>query len=452
MNLLKLLVTLGVDKTEFDNGINDTVNSAKGLGGAIKNAMKVGAVAIGAAATAVAGLSKQVVASYANYEQLVGGVETLFSSLDGSVSAASTVLENASKAYKTAGLSANDYMQTVTSFSAALVAGLEYDYEEAARISDMAITDMADNANKMGTSMDAIQNAYQGFAKQNYTMLDNLKLGYGGTKTEMERLLSDASKFSGVKYDISNLGDVYQAIHVIQEQMGIMGTTAKEASMTISGSTYAMKASWQNLITGLGSDGADLDGLIKQFVESVQTAASNIVPVIQKSLIGISNLITSMVPMIQDILPTFISDVVPSLMEAGMSLIMALGTGIVENSATLIESAIEVIETFVNGFLENLPEITAVALDAVIAIANGISENLPTLIPAIVGVIGQIVQTLTNPESIETLLKAALQIVLAIGEGIIRSIPVLLENVGAIVVAFGKFIGEKWSDFAEKAG
>ena len=236
------------------------------LGDFITSGLKTVAGAVKQLGSVFLTVGKEALDSYADYEQLVGGVETLFKDSSG-------IVENyANNAYKTAGLSANDYMETVTSFSASLLQSLDGDTAKVAEVSNMAVTDMADNANKMGTDMSSIQNAYQGFAKQNYTMLDNLKLGYGGTKSEMERLLSDAQKISGVKYDISNLNDVYQAIHVVQGELGITGTTAKEASTTIQGSVSAMKSAWQNMLTGIADDNADFDGLINNLVDSIVTA------------------------------------------------------------------------------------------------------------------------------------------------------------------------------------
>ena len=225
-------------------------------------ALKVGGAAIAAGAAALGKVASEAISGYADYEQLVGGVETLFAD------SADVVQQYASNAFKTAGLSANEYMETVTSFSASLLQSLGGDTAKAAQVGDMAISDMADNANKMGSSMESIQNAYQGFAKQNYTMLDNLKLGYGGTKTEMERLLADASKLSGVEYNIDSLSDVYEAIHVVQEEMGITGTTAKEAYETISGSLATTKAAWSNLLVGIADENADFPALINNFVES----------------------------------------------------------------------------------------------------------------------------------------------------------------------------------------
>ena len=226
-------------------GISEIANGVKQLGNFLFNT------------------GQQAFESFGDYEQLVGGVDTLFK--DSSIQ----VQEYANNAYKTSGLSANKYMETVTSFSASLLQSLDGDTKKAAEIADMAIVDMSDNANKMGTDMSMIQNAYQGFAKQNYTMLDNLKLGYGGTKTEMERLLADAEKITGIKYDISNLNDVYQAIHVIQGELGITGTTAKEASTTIQGSAASMKSAWKNLLTGMADSNANHKQLVQNFVDSI---------------------------------------------------------------------------------------------------------------------------------------------------------------------------------------
>lgn len=247
---------LGNETRKAGNATDETSGKFSKLGEVAKGAAKVALAVVGATATAVGALVKQAVESYAEYEQLVGGVDTLFGS------ASAEVQKKADNAYKTAGMSANEYMETVTGFSASLIQSLGGDTEKAAKYADMAITDMSDNANKMGTDMSLIQNAYQGFAKQNYTMLDNLKLGYGGTKEEMERLLKDASKISGIKYDISSYADIVDAIHVVQTEMGITGTTAKEASTTIQGSISSMKSAWQNLLTGLADENADLDVLV----------------------------------------------------------------------------------------------------------------------------------------------------------------------------------------------
>ena len=250
------------DTKDLDNSVKQTNGVLKGLGVAT-GVMAAGVfAAAGTATAALIGITKESVQAYANLEQSLGGVETLFKEN------ADTVIKNAKEAYKTAGVDANTYMEGVTSFAASLLQSLGNDTAKAAEISDMAFRDMSDNANKFGTDMQSIQNAYQGFAKGQYQLLDNLKLGYGGTKTEMERLLADAEKLTGVHYDISNLADVYNAIHVIQTELGVTGTTAEEASQTISGSVTAAKAAWQNFLSGAGG--------FEEVVDTVVTAGTQI--------------------------------------------------------------------------------------------------------------------------------------------------------------------------------
>ena len=247
-----------------------------------KVAGRIGLASVGA----ITKISKSALDAYANYEQLVGGVDKLFGK------SSSTIIKNANKAYRTAGVSANKYMEQATSFSASLISSLNGDTQKAAKITDMAIRDMSDNVNVFGSNMEDIQRAYQGFAKQNYTMLDNLKLGYGGTKTEMERLLKDAEKISGVKYDISNLSDVYEAIHVIQKEMNITGTTAKEAADTIEGSVNTMKSAWENWLTAIGSGSEkDIQRTTKALTKSISNVGKNALPVIKNVLKSMKGLV-----------------------------------------------------------------------------------------------------------------------------------------------------------------
>ena len=269
--------------------------------------------AVGRLAKSIFNLGKNAVENFANYEQLIGGVETLFGESAG-------IVENyANNAYKSAGLSANQYMETITGFSASLMQSLGGDTAKVAEVGDMAVKDMADNANKMGTSMESIQNAYQGFAKQNYTMLDNLKLGYGGTKTEMERLLADAEKITGIHYDIGNLNDVFNAIHVIQGELKITGTTAMEAEKTIEGSINATKSAWQNLLTGL-AQGGDLTPLIDNLVNSVLNLSKNLIPVVKNVISGLgtlaSGLLSTVVPQIVETIPPLIEQTLPILIDS----------------------------------------------------------------------------------------------------------------------------------------
>ena len=322
MELFKLFGKVAIDNAEANSQLDATSNKAAEvagkIGSAFANVGKVVAAGMAAGVTAVGALTKAAVESYAEYEQLVGGVETLFKDSSG------IVQEYADNAYKTAGMSANDYMTNVTGFSASLLQGLHGDTAEAARVADMAITDMADNANKMGTPIENITVAYQGFAKQNYTMLDNLKLGYGGTKAEMERLLADATKLTGVKYDINNLQDVYTAIHVIQGELGITGTTAKEAESTISGSINMMKASWANLLVAFADGNRDIGPAIDAVVHSATVAVSNLIPVIGQALSGIGDFVQRIAPIIAQHLPGLVSTLLPKLLSAALSLVQGV--------------------------------------------------------------------------------------------------------------------------------
>lgn len=407
--MFDLYAKITLDTSEYENGLDNASGKASGFADKLKSglatAAKVGAAALTAAATGMAALTKASIDQYAEYEQLVGGVDTLFKT------ASDKVQEYAANAYKTAGMSANEYMDTVTSFSASLLQSLGGDTEKAAQKADQAITDMADNANKMGTGMEMIQNAYQGFAKQNYTMLDNLKLGYGGTKEEMERLLADAEKLSGQKFDISSYSDIVDAIHVVQTEMGITGTTAKEAASTIQGSVSAAKSAWSNLITGIAADNADLDTLIGNFVSSVETAAGNIIPRVSVMLGGISQLVTSASTTIIPMVITTITDNLPALLQAAVALVGALGQGIIDS----------------------LPAITQAAIDILFFLANGLIENLPTLIDGIVQVTLTIVQMLTSPDFLTQLIETAILLIMTLAQGLIDAIPQLIAAVPMII-------------------
>lgn len=425
------------------------------VGSGVATMAKGVAVATGAAVAGVTALTTAAVNAYADYEQLTGGVETLFgtqgmsleeyaNSVGTSVdeakakyqsleTAQSLVMDNASKAFMTSGLSMNEYMETATSSAAAMVSSLGGDTEKAAKLTDQAIVDMSDNANKMGTSMESIQNAYSGFAKGNFTMLDNLKLGYGGTKEEMERLLADAEAISGVQYDISSYADVTEAIHVMQESMGIAGTTAREATETISGSVGMMKASWTNLLTGLADDNADLDGLIGSLVDSVSIAASNILPVVNTALTGVGSLIEQLVPEIMNQIPTLINDVIPQLLESGINVIQSILDGIQQNSGTMIDGTIEIINMLVTSLVEMLPQLLEIGLQIITQLANGIAESLPTLIPTIVEVVLQIGQTLI--EHLPELIEAGLAIAQGLIEGLVEAIPLIVEALPELIDA-----------------
>lgn len=431
--------------------------SVSALGKVASGGFKIFTAAAGAAASGVAAIGTAAISSYAEYEQLIGGVETLYGTELQSIEeyAASVgkttsdvskeyemmlnrqndVLNNASNAYKTAGMSANEYMDTVNGFAASLTSSLgEYEWQ-AAGYADMIVTDMSDNANKMGTSMESIQNAYSGFAKQNYTMLDNLKLGYGGTKTEMERLLRDAEKYAGYiegSLSIDSFADVAEAIHIVQEEMGIAGTTAKEAATTISGSMNMAKAAWSNLLTGIADDSADFDGLIDAFVDSVIAVAGNLIPRITVVLSGIGKLIEKLLPIALDLAIQILTDTLPELLQSGVNMIQALIRGIQENFPTIMDAAVDIVMLLVDSFIGMLPEILNLGLQIIVELALGIADALPELIPTIVDVLLQIVDVLI--ENIDLLLDAALQLIIGLTEGLIAALPALIERLPEIVM------------------
>jgi len=362
---------------DFQEGTEKTGSKAK----SILKGIGVGAAAAATAAAAMAvSVAKAAVEGYANYEQLVGGVDTLFKD------SADQVQKYASEAYKTAGLSANAYMEQATSFSASLLQGLGGDTKAAADYANQAIIDMADNANKMGTSIESIQNAYQGFAKQNYTMLDNLKLGYGGTRGEMERLIEDANKVkeaNGEMADltIDNFADMVEAIHIIQSEMGITGTTAEEASSTIQGSIASLKASWENLLVGMADENANMDQLIGQFVESASTAAQNLLPRIEQTLLGVAQLIEKLAPIIIEKLPGMIQTLLPAFLNAAMQILKALVKALPDILTMLITAIVD--------FLTD-PETIMLIIEAAVTLFMGLVEAIPRILGAIFGAFGKL--------------------------------------------------------------
>lgn len=409
--LFRLIGKVSIDNSSANESIDETVDKAEksqsklsGIGGKIaKGLSSIAKVAAGiiASVSVVAGgalvaMSTQAVQCYADYEQLVGGVETLFgaggqsieeyaASVGKSVSdvqdeykslmtAQDTVIGHAREAFKTAGLSANDYMETVTSFSAALISSLDGDTVKAAGVADKAIIDMSDNANKMGSAMESIQNAYQGFAKQNYTMLDNLKLGYGGTKEEMQRLLVDANELNKQQgiitdYSIENFADIVEAIHVIQDNMGITGTTAKEAATTIQGSIGMMKAAWTNFLTGMADPDQDFDALLGNLVDSVVTVADNLVPriaaLLPRLVLGLSQLAQSLARYLPDI----VGQLLPALISGVSALVGELVTAIPAILKVLIPTLVDSLNTILSSAFE------AAGIDTASPLVNSISSS-----------------------------------------------------------------------------
>lgn len=394
----------------------------------LKNGLKkVGDVALevtktlGKVSMAVGGALASVVSlgvkSYAELEQNMGGVETLFGD------SAEKVIENAKQAYKTAGVSANEYMAGVTSFSASLLQSLGGDTEKAADVADMAFRDMSDNANKFGSDMSSIQNAYQGFAKQNYTMLDNLKLGYGGTKTEMERLLSDAEKLSGKKYDIKNLNDVYEAIHVVQEELGVTGTTAEEAEKTISGSANAMKSAFDNFINGSGSPEA-LAETFSNFAVNIGTAFADLLPNIVS---GLTTVFSKLAPLLDDIL----WEMLPHFLEQLSLLLTSIFNFIANNQQQISQTITMVINELIMFITQNLPSLIQAGIDILMALVNGIIGALPTLAAELPKLITTILEVLI--QNIPAILNGAIQLLMAIVEAIPVIITELVNQLPTIV-------------------
>lgn len=467
------------------------VPSAKGISGSISEALGGEATSAGTksgndfgkslvsalkTAIAAAGIGKllsEVITEGSSLEQSIGGVKTLFGANEMSIqeyaasvgqsveevkgkysalqAAENTVLANANNAWQTAGLSANDYMEQATSFAAALVSSLGGDTQAAADAADRAIVDMADNANKMGTSMEDIQNAYGGFAKQNYTMLDNLKLGYGGTKTEMERLLADAQAISGVEYDISNLSDVYSAIHVIQEDLGITGTTAKEAATTWTGSFAAMKASAQNVMANLFT-GADMSQSLSALVESTTTfVTGNLIP----AFANIATALPSALSTLGSALVTALNAAIPQVMAAAPGVISGLIDGMTAGLPQLTSGAISIIETLTQGIQENFPSLIQSGLQSLVTFSGSLRENAGSLIDAGLALISSLVDGLiaSLPTMIETiptivtniagiindnapkLLTTGLTLIGKLAMGLIQAIPTLIANIPQILEA-----------------
>ena len=502
----------------MNESMKDATNSASKMSSVMKgigsSAIKVGkglAVAGAAAATAVTALVSKSVGAFADYEQLTGGVETLFGAggrsveeyaqsvgksvsdiqgkYDSLMSAQNVVLENANKAYMTAGMSANEYMDTVTGFSASLISSLGGDTNKAADYANSALVDMSDNANKMGTDMESIKNAYQGFAKQNYTMLDNLKLGYGGTQEEMKRLLSDAEKLTGQRYNISSFADITQAIHAIQTQMDITGTTAKEASTTISGSWGSLKAAFQNVLVGLTTGGDMFDQSLDALINTAVTFGQNIIPAIKGALSGVGYLIEGLAPVIGETIPPLINDLAPTLANSAVSLISSLVNGLTQNATQfseclsnmiivavagistvvpqlldaaskivsnlmqgltnsmpqIVNGAVTLIEGLVDGLVDNVPLLVMGAVQLVASLANGLIENLPRIIDAGVNLITGIISA--SYSMMPQIIQGGMQLVVNLAVGLVRAIPQLIAALPRITGAIVKgFKSVNWFD------
>ena len=480
-----VIIDINGRSDNFNTALSGAKKAAATAGKAIVASLEAVGVAVGTVSASIAAVGTKIVGEFADYEQLVGGVETLFKD------SAAQIQAYAENAYKTAGMSANDYMETVTSFSASLIQSLGGDTQKAAEYADMAITDMSDNANKMGTDMEMIQNAYNGFAKQNYTMLDNLKLGYGGTKEEMQRLLDKAEELSGIKYDISSYADIVEAIHVIQTEIGITGTTAAEAEKTISGSINTLKASFDNLLAGLGNAEADVQGLIDNVAAAFDNVVKNISPVVDNIIAALPSAFAKISDAIGELLPGLLTTVTGSAAE----IILTLADGIADNIDVIISAATTIFETFVStaqaliptlqdvavelvgGLCDfvtnNISDVVQLGLDMINAVCEGIAEALPLLIPAALNAVLQIVDTLANnidmvvetagklldglakgltdKKNLDLLVEKVPEIVIKIADKLIEAIPEVLRFTGDFLQKIAdELINFDWSETAEQ--
>lgn len=446
MNVFDLWARLGLNKDDYDKGLDDAKKNADGfagkIGSGVLKAAKVGIAGVTAIAGATSTLTGLAVKSYASYEQLVGGVETLFDK------SADAIERYAQRAYQTAGLSANDYMETVTGFSASLLQSLDGDTKKAADYADRAVQDMSDNANKMGTDISSIQWAYQGFAKQNYTMLDNLKLGYGGTKEEMARLIQDASEMTdvqeklGITVDSSStsFGNVVNAISVMQESMGIAGTTAKEAATTIEGSGNAMKAAWQNVLTGFADENQNLGSLLTTAIESTATYANNIVPRISQALTGIGQAFDVVIPEIASRLPEMVGELASGLVTAIGSLITNVGSAVATYAPELFNQLFNALPSAMATGTDLLTQGVSIATSIMESIAQGLPQGIPLVLGQVMPLLVSLSESLR--ENAGTLIDGALDLVLALAQGIVNSLPVLIETIPKIVTNIAGIIND----------
>ena len=398
-------------------------------------------------AIVVAGIGKALASSItegAAVQQSLGGVETLFKD------SADKVKANAQNAYKTAGMSANQYMETVTGFSASLLQGLGGDTAKAADVADMALTDMADNANKMGTSMELIQNAYQGFAKQNYTMLDNLKLGYGGTQAEMQRLLADAEKISGVKYDITNLSDVYSAIHVIQEEMGIAGTTALEASSTFNGSFAAMKAAAQTFLGNLALGEAVWPSFVAMLQTTETFLVNNFLPMLGNVVTGIAEVIRQTAKTVLQSDGSVVNSIIksintrlPGILQRGVAIITNIANGILRNLPRIIQVAGTTVSKFVSCVIQNLPTVLAAGVKLIINLVNGVINNLPRIVSSAFTIVSKLRAAVWD--NAPRLISSGIALIGRLAAGLIKAVPNLISKIPSIISSVKEnFFNTNW--------
>jgi hypothetical protein len=403
-----------------------------GFGSVVGVVGKAAGAALAAGTAAVAGITKEAVSAYSDFEQLEGGIETLFGD------SASKVISDSKAAFESAGMSANQYMETTIESAAAMINSLGGDQAQAADMVNMSITDMADNVNKMGTDMEAVQNAYRGFSRGNFTMLDNLALGFAGTKEGMQELLDKAQELSGVEYDIDSYADIVKAIHEVQDSMGITGTTMKEASDTISGSLATMKAAWQNTLSAMGQgDMSLLSDSIDSLISSAETFGENILPIIENALLGVSQLIAELAPKIAETLPDLLASALPKLSEAATSIIESLAMGLLENLPVITKCVMDIIVELIKFVISNISLIIRTLVDLAIQVVNAIVDALPEIIEALIEALPDIIDAICDGliEAIPALINAAIQLCVILVEHLPEIIAGLIEAIPDIIAA-----------------
>ena len=480
MNVFELCAKITADSSDFDSKVGGV---SEGFSGLSAKAVAVGNLisdAVEKAGSMIVDVAKQAVNGYADYEQLVGGVQKLYGNMGQSLEeyaaehggmtdkvkaqwqsledAQNLVLQNANEAYKNAGMSANEYMETATSFSAALISSLGGDTVKAAEQTEVAMEAISDNVNTFGSNMEDVTNAFKGFSKQNYTMLDNLKLGYGGTQSEMKKLIADANEYAksiGQASDLSidSFSDIVTAIDLIQQKQSIAGTTAREAATTISGSIQMTKSAWDNLVAGLGNKDADLSSLINNVVTSAETVFNNVLPIAEQALVGIGNFVATIIPTVVEKIPSMLSAVLPSLassagqlvtslaqafmtgipalMQTGIELLKSLASGMAQNVTALLEKALPMIMAFTEELRSNAGQLISAGLELIVQLAQGFIDALPTIIETVPTIIDNIVNIINDnaPKMLET----GLQLIVMLVSGLIQAIPVIIENMPQII-------------------
>ena len=468
VDIFDLVAKIKIDTSDFEKGVkkskgdlDDFGKSASTFGQVLKANLASGAIAkglslLGSAIKSVtgsmAGLVKQSVSAYGEYEQLVGGVETLFGE------SAYKVLEDSKTAFKEAGMSMNEYMETSIQSAASLINSLDGDQAKAAELMKISITDMSDNVNRMGTTMEAVQNAYRGFSRGNFEMLDNLALGFSGTKQGMQELLDKAQEISGIEYDISSYSDIVEAIHVVQTEMGITGTTAKEAAETLQGSFAMTKASWENLVAGLSNPDADLGKLIDDFVSSAETALENLLPIVERTLGSLSRLVVKFLPeviqkiaddaprIVEELLNTVTGvlgeltkpETIEKLMGAVLKLVGIVAEMLVKFAPQIVKAVVQIVTTITKALPEMIKsidwnEVMNMLMEVVDVLGDALVDLIPALIEGVMTIIDKIIEFTTNPENAEKIIGMTYKIILSVAAGLLAAVPQLLTGIGKII-------------------